>query len=220
MSGWHWFSESGLASAFAYLTRRDGLCADLSVGDVDVSMQVAPPRNLSVGLKFDINDDEPVTGHVGVWPLPMVYLSADAPILQRLARALAGDTGREIRAWFGPDESVDHLSAHWSLWTDPCEYVCDTPRWRHGSVSPLAVLNRKRAALEPPLALAGTVKASRFVPATSARSMRPKEGAGSVVAVTMASWVAFATITRSTGSESSAVRRRVEARSRRRTTRA
>lgn len=140
MSGWSWVSKSGRAEASASLTRRDGLCADLTVGDVGVMVQVAPPRNLSVGLKFDINYDEPVTGHVGVWPLPMFYWSADAPILRRLARALAGDTGREIRASFGPDESVDHLSAHWSLWVDPCEWVCDTPRWRYGSTSPLEVL--------------------------------------------------------------------------------
>lgn len=158
MSGWHWFSESGWASASAYLTRRDGLCADLAVGDVGVSMQVAPPRNLSVGIKFDINDDEPVTGHVGVWPLPVVYLSADAPLLRRLARALAGDTGREIRAWFGPDESVDHLSAHWSLWMDPCEYVCDTPRWRYGGVSPLAVLLGEALYDEEPVGAPETIE--------------------------------------------------------------
>ena len=55
--------------------------------------------------------------------------------------------------------------------------------------------------------------------ATIARSMRPVRGSGSIVAVTTASWLAFATTTRSTGSESSAVRRSVELRSSRRTMR-
>lgn len=140
MSGWHWFSKDDRASASASLTRRDGLLAGLRIGDASADVQVAPSRNASVALKFDINNDDPVSGHVGMWPLPTVYLSADAPILRRFARALAGDTGRVIRAWFGPDETVDNVSAHWELWVNPCEWTCDTPRWQYGSVSPLAVL--------------------------------------------------------------------------------
>lgn len=140
MSGWHWFSKGGRASAGVSLTRQDGLRADLRIDDATVDMQVAPSRNLSVGLTLDACGDDPVTGHVGVWPLPTVYLSADAPILRRLADALAGDTGRDIIAWFGPDESVDHVSAHWALWTNPGEWASGTPWWQYGSVSPLAVL--------------------------------------------------------------------------------
>ena len=87
MSGWHWFSKGGRASAGVSLTRRDGLRADICVDDTTVDMQVAPSRNLSVGLTLDANGDDPITGHVGAWPLPTVYLSANAPILRRRAAA-------------------------------------------------------------------------------------------------------------------------------------
>ena len=49
--------------------------------------------------------------------------------------------------------------------------------------------------------------------ATSARSISPVRGSGSASALTMTSWSAFATITRSTASSSSALRRRVVVRS-------
>lgn len=140
MSEWTWFSKDGRPSADLSLTRRDGLVAHLRVGGGSVDVQIAKSRNVSFGWTCNVNADDPVSGHLGAWPLPTFYLSADSSWLRRLAEALGGDEGREVRAWFGPDKSVDLVSAHWSLWQNPNEWTAGTPRWKHGSVSPLSMI--------------------------------------------------------------------------------
>lgn len=121
------------------ITKRDGLRMWLRWGNLSLHTQTAKARDVSVALSFQRHADDDITAHAGLWPV-VTYVGIEHPWARWLAKRLAGNESREIRAWFGPDDSTDYVSAHWTLWLDPNEWRSTTPRWRSGGWYPAQTL--------------------------------------------------------------------------------
>lgn len=103
------------------------------IGDVEVSFN--PPRAAHFGAGIGVHD-EGVTAHARLG-LVSVFVTADAPAVERLARRIVGRRGSRDLSWLAylEPEAADPPCVLWSVWVDPSRDQGDS--WRRGCWFPL-----------------------------------------------------------------------------------